>query len=213
MEPEIIPAVLAKERGELVRHIRAVKDFVKTIQIDVMDGDFVPNKTVGVEDLKGLPEASYEFHWMVKDPIRWVEQTPGSHTHLVHVETFSSFKDVKKAVEKTGGRLGIALNPETPLEKALPYVPEVAEVLVMTVHPGFSGQRYIPEMEEKIKRLRKLYPALDIEVDGGIGPATIGRAYAAGANLLAAASAIFSSEDIKSSIENLRRCALSGCST
>ena len=211
MEPEIVPAILAKERGELLRRILLVRDFVKMIQIDVMDGAFVPNKTIGLEGLRDLPEANYEFHWMVKDPIRWIEQTPGNHTHLVHIETISSFEDVKQAVKKVGGRLGIALNPETPLEKVLPHVPDVGEVLVMTVHPGFSGQKYIPKMEEKIKRLRELHPSLDIEVDGGIGPDTIGCAYAAGANLLAAASAVFSSDDVRANIENLRKCALSGC--
>lgn len=211
MEPEIVPAILVKERGELLRRILLVKDFVRTIQIDVMDGEFVPNKTVGIEDLKNLPEARYEFHWMVKEPARWVEQMPGSHMHLVHIEAVTSFEEVKQAVKKAGGRLGIALNPETPLEKVLPYISEIGMVLVMTVRPGFSGQKYIQEMEGKIKRLRELHPSLDIEVDGGIGPATIGRAYAAGANLLAAASAIFASEDIKTSIEHLRECALSGC--
>jgi len=211
MEPEIIPAILVKERGELLRRISLVKDFVKTVQIDVMDGVFVPNKTVGIEDLKGLPRTMYEFHWMVRDPINWIEQTPGNHMHLVHIEAVPSFEDVKAAVKKSGGKLGLALNPETPLEKLLPFVPEVEEVLVMTVHPGFSGQKYIPEMEDKIRALRKLHPSLDIEVDGGIGPDTIGRAYAAGANLLAAASSIFSSEDIEENIENLRKCALSGC--
>ena len=136
---------------------------------------------------------------------------PGNHIHLVHIETISSFDEVKEAVKKAGGKLGIALNPETPLEKVLPHIPEVEEVLVMTVHPGFSGQKYIPEMEKKIKRLRELHPSLGIEVDGGIDPDTIGCAYAAGANLLAAASAVFSSENIKDSIENLRKCALTGC--
>jgi ribulose-phosphate 3-epimerase len=130
----------------------------------------------------------------------------------VHIETLTSFEAVRDAVQKAGGKLGLALNPDTPLEKVLPYAGLVEEVLVMTVHPGFSGQRYIPGMEEKIRELRKLYPKLDIEVDGGIGPETIGRAYAAGANLLAAASAVFSSDDIKENIENLRKCALSGCS-
>lgn len=211
MEPEIIPAILVKERGELLRRILLVRDFVKTVQIDVMDGEFVPNKTIGIKDLKDLPEAKYEFHWMVKDPASWVGQMPGGHMHLVHIEAIASFEEVKQAVKKAGGRLGVALNPETPLEKVLPYINEIEMVLVMTVHPGFSGQKYIQEMEGKIKRLREQHPSLDIEVDGGIDPATIGRAYAAGANLLAAASAIFSSGDIKASIENLRKCALSGC--
>jgi len=210
MEPEIIPAILVTEREELLKRISLVKDFVKTIQIDVMDNVFVPNKTVGLAELKQLPEASYEFHWMVKDPVKWIEQTPGDHMHLVHVETISSIEEVKKAVEKAGGRLGLALNPETPLEKLLPLVPEAEEVLVMTVHPGFSGQKYIQEMEIKIKTLREKYPRLDIEVDGGLNKETIARAYAAGANLLAVASALFSADDIRKAVEELRKSALAG---
>lgn len=211
MEPEIIPAILVKDRRELLACIARVKDHVRTIQIDVMDGAFVPNKTIGLESLKDLPEASYEFHWMVKDPVNWIEQMPGDHLHLVHIETISSFEELKKAVEKAGGRLGIALNPETPLDQALPYVPEVEKVLVMTVHPGFSGQEYLQGMEEKIKQLRGMYPQLDIEVDGGINARTISRAYTAGANVLAAASALFSAEDIKEAVEKLKKCAVSGC--
>jgi ribulose-phosphate 3-epimerase len=211
MEPEIIPAILVKDRAELLSHIARVKDHVKTIQIDIMDDDFVPNKTIGLEELKDLPEASYEFHWMVKDPVRWIESTPGDHMHLVHVETIMDIKEVKEAVRKAGGRLGLALNPDTPVESILPYLDEVGEVLVMTVHPGFSGQGYIKEMEEKVKRLRGLRTDLDIEVDGGINIDTIGCAYAAGANLLAAASAVFKPEDTGKAVEELKRRALSGC--
>ncbi len=211
MEPEIIPAILVKDREELLRRISLVKDHVKTIQLDIMDGDFVPNKTIGLEELHDLPEARYEYHWMVKNPKRWIEENPGPHIHMVHIEAVSSFDEIKEAVKAAGGELGLALNPDTPLDRVLPYVGMVKEILVMTVHPGFSGQKYIPEMEGKMKELRSLYPELDIEVDGGINRETIRRAYAAGANLLAAASAIFSSDDISSAIEGLKRCAVSGC--
>jgi ribulose-phosphate 3-epimerase len=211
MEPDIIPAILVKDRTELLACIARVKDHVKTIQIDIMDDIFVPNKTIGLEGLNDLPEASYEFHWMVKDPIRWIASTPGDHMHLVHIETIADFKEVKEAVSKAGGRLGLALNPDTPVESVLPHLDEVDEVLVMTVHPGFSGQGYIKEMEGKVKRLRELRPDLDIEVDGGINLDTIGCAYAAGANLLAAASAVFKPEDTGKAVEDLKRRALSGC--
>ena len=211
MELEIIPAVLVKSKDELLACLARVKNHVNIIQIDIMDNVFVPNKTIGPEDLKDLPEAKYEFHWMVKDPIKCIEAVPGDHIHLVHVETMTSFQDVKEAVKKAGGTLGLALNPETPLEKVLPYVSEVKEILIMTVRPGFSGQKYIIEMEEKIKKLRQLYPDLNIEVDGGISKETIGRAYAAGANFLAAASAIFNEEDIDKAIKELKQSALSGC--
>jgi len=117
---------------------------------------------------------------------------------------------VKAAVKEAGGRLGLAINPETHLESALPYIKDAGQVLIMTVHPGFSGQSYLAEMEGKMRTLRKLYPDLDIEVDGGINKDTIGRAYAAGANMLAAASAIYSHDDIGGAIEDLRKRALAG---
>lgn len=214
MDAEVVPAILVKTRAELLQRISQVKGLVKEIQIDIMDGEFVPNKTIGLDELHGLPNARYEFHWMVKDPERWIQKTSGPHMHLVHIETLASaaaFDKITRAVKKTGGKLGLAINPETPLEVLVPYLDRVSRVLIMTVHPGFSGQSYIREMEKKIKKLRALRPSLDIEVDGGVNEQTISHAYAAGANVLAAASAIFSSKNIKSAIYNLKKCAVSGC--
>jgi ribulose-phosphate 3-epimerase len=126
------------------------------------------------------------------------------------VETIRSFDVIETAVKKAGGRLGLAINPETPLEKLLPYAPKAQRILVMTVHPGFSGQKYIVGMEEKIRRLRKQFPTIDIEVDGGVNLKTAPGAYAAGANVLAAASAIFAADDLKSAIDALKKRAVGG---
>lgn len=212
MEPVIIPAILVKTREELLHRINLVRGHVREIQLDIMDGVFVPNKTVGLEDLHGLPEAKYEFHWMVANPAEWISQTPGPHMHLVHVETIDSPDAVETAVKTAGGRLGFAINPDTPLEKLLPLVPKAERVLVMTVRPGFSGQKYIYEMEHKVRTLRRMFPSLDIEVDGGVNNETIPHAYSNGANLLAAASAIFDSGDIEGAISQLKKRALEGCS-
>lgn len=211
MELEIIPAILVKSRVELLRRIALVKDHVNIIHIDIMDNEFVPNKTIGLESLHNLPEANFGFHWMVNAPEKWIESTPGPHLHLVHIETISSFESVRSAVQKAGGRLGLALNPDTPLESVLPHLDDVEEILVMTVRPGFSGQKYIPEMESKISKLRELRPDLNIGADGGINKETIGRAYSAGANYLAAASAIFANPDIGKAVKELKKCAQSGC--
>lgn len=198
--------------------INLVFPYVNHIQLDIMDGIFVPNKTVGVNELKNLPKAKYEFHWMVKDPLNWIIHFPGDHLHLVHVETIDrkSFDEIYSLVKKQGGRLGLVINPSTPLENLLVYLSNskklspVCQVLIMTVNPGFSGQKYIYEMEKKIKTLRSLYPNLDIEVDGGINLETIRHAYSSGANLLAAASAIFSESDISKAVENLKKKAILG---
>lgn len=215
MEAEVIPAILVKTRGELLHRISQVRGLVKEIQIDIMDGVFVPNKTIGLEELMDLPEAVYEFHWMVEDPEKWIIRMKGPHMHLVHVETLQSagsLGEVEAAVRKSGGRLGFALNPETPIEKLLPFVPQAKRVLVMTVRPGFSGQKYIYEMEHKVRKLRQLFPSLDIEVDGGVNNETATHAYSSGANLLAAASAIFAAKDIKGAIADLKKRAMEGCS-
>jgi len=213
MEPVVIPAILAKSREELLQRISQVNGLVKEIQLDIMDGEFVPNKTVGLEDLVSVPalqNSKYEFHWMVKEPEKWIEKVPGPHLHLVHIETIRSFVAIENAVKKSGGRLGLAINPDTPLERLIPFVPKAQRILIMTVRPGFSGQKYIVEMEKKIRALRDKFPRMDIEVDGGVNLETVRGAYAAGANILAAASAIFSSDDTKAAIERLRQSALGG---
>ncbi len=210
MQLEIIPAILVKSREELLSRIALVKDHVNIIQLDIMDGEFVPNKTIGLESLHDLPDANYEFHWMVFNPEKWIEKTPGPHMHLVHVETISDFDKIRSVVKQAGGRLGLAINPETPVEKVIPHLSDIEQVLVMTVRPGFSGQSYMVDMEEKIKKIRELGPSMNIEVDGGVCLKTIHGAYSAGANYLAAASAIFSGE-IKTNIENLKKTAATGC--
>lgn len=210
MEPEVIPAILVKSREDLLRRISEVKGVVKEIQLDIMDGAFVPNKTIGIEDLQNLPKAKYEFHWMVLHPEEWIVKVQGPHMHLVHVETITDFAAVERAIKKSGGKLGLAINPETSIERLIPFAHNAKRILVMTVHPGFSGQKYIYEMGEKITRLRELFPEVDIEVDGGVNKETISHAFKSGANILAAASAIFSMSDIKMAISDLKKAALGG---
>jgi ribulose-phosphate 3-epimerase len=175
-----------------------------------MDGKFVPNRTIGLESLRNLPKATYEFHWMVFEPELWIEKIPGNNIHLVHIETIEPIErleKIEKAIKKVGGRLGLAINPETDPNQIIPLIAKTkpVRVLIMTVHPGFSGQKYIYEMKDKIKRLRFLYPNLDIEVDGGVNLETGKHAYEAGANILAAASYLFTSPDIQDAIERLKQ--------
>ena len=211
MEIEIVPAVLVKERGALIKHIDLVKPHVKTIHIDVMDGEFVPNKTVGPEDFRDLPEGpEYWFHWMVNNPADWISKVEGPHLHIVHVEAEGSLEKAAYEAERKGGRLGMSINPPTPFEHLQPYVDSINHFLVMSVNPGFGGQKYIPEAESKISHLRKLRPDVDIEVDGGINLETIERAAAAGANKLAANSAIFKQPDMGKAIEELGEAAQRG---
>ncbi len=206
---ELIAAILAKTRAELIKQIKAVESYLKTVQIDIMDNDFVPNKTIGLEQLRNLPAGiNYEFHWMVQNPEKFIREIKNKNAlHLVHVEAMMDFEKVKKAVAAVGGKLGIAFNPETSIEKVLEYEKESNYFLAMTVHPGFSGQKYISEVEDKIKILRERNPEYDIEVDGGINIETIKRAIAAGANRIVAASAIFGQKDISLAIKELEQAA------
>jgi ribulose-phosphate 3-epimerase len=206
MQLEIIPAILAKSKEELLEKIAKVRPYVKTVQIDIMDGKFVNNKTIDVEDLAVLPPGlNYEFHWMINEPHAFIRRISGDHLHIVHIEALKSFDWVLNAIKKAGGRLALALNPETPLERILPFVDNVECVVVMTVHPGFSAQQYIQTVEGKIEALRAKYEKLDIEVDGGINKTTIGRAMRAGANKFAVASAIFSAESVGEAIRELKQ--------
>jgi ribulose-phosphate 3-epimerase len=204
MELEVIPAILVKDRAELLRRIAAVSSYVKTVHIDVMDDKFVPNKTIGPESFSELPkDVEYEFHWMVEKPEEYIVKVPGPHIHLVHIETVKDWSVVEDAIKKSGGKLGIAFNPATPNPHVLIAIEKAHRVLAMTVVPGFSGQKYIKEVEDKITELRTLNPKLDIEVDGGIGMDTVNRAVKAGANKLAASSAIFKAENKKKAIEDI----------
>jgi len=208
MEPEIIPAILVKRREDLVERISRVKGLVSSVHIDVMDNEFVPNKTVGPEDFSNLPAGvTYEFHWMVKNPEDWIARTKGKHLHVVHIEAVEDWAAIKAACQKSGGKLGIAISPATPLTKLEPVMNDVSRILVMSVTPGFDGQKYIQQVEGRISELKRRYPKIEIEVDGGISPATAGRARAAGADKLAAASAIYSQPDARKAIEEIRKAA------
>jgi transketolase len=212
MEVAVIPAILVKSREELLEYIEKVKQNVTCVHIDIMDNIFVPNKTIGLESLTNLPpEILYEFHWMVKDPENYISKIPGKHLHLVHVETISDWNEIKKALTD-GAELGLAINPPTPVEKLYPYIYDkaVTQVLFMTVNPGFSGQKYIADVESKIHVLREKFPNLKIEVDGGINPDTSQRASEAGANILAASSAIFMAKNIPEAVQNIYESGIRG---
>lgn len=202
---EIVPAILVKNKGELLKKIELVRPYVEKVQIDIMDGIFVPNKTIGIKELQTLPkEIGYEMHWMVHEPEKWIEKIEGRFLHSVHVEARMDFEKVKETVRKNGGRLGVAVNPPTPSEKVFEHEGDFEEIMVMAVNPGFSNQRYNESVERKIRILRGRYPKMNISVDGGINIETIGRAAKAGANKFYTASAIFSADDAGKVIKRLR---------
>jgi ribulose-phosphate 3-epimerase len=177
---------------------------VDAIQWDVMDGHFVPNLTFGPEFIKACREAStvpYEAHLMIEVPERWIQQyvDAGCETVIVHPEASVHLHRTLQEIRRMGAKAGVALNPHTPLEAIRNVMGSIDHLLVMTVNPGFGGQAYIAEMEPKIAEARKMIDAtgrdIPLEVDGGIAPATIGAAGAAGADTFVVGSALFRHPD------------------
>ncbi|CAJ1791462.1 unnamed protein product [Sphenostylis stenocarpa] len=174
---------------------------------------FVPNLTIGapvIESLRKHTKAYLDCHLMVTNPLDYVEPLAkaGASGFTFHVETSKNdWKELIQRIKSHGMRPGVSLKPGTPIEEVFPLVEAenpVEMVLVMTVEPGFGGQKFMPEMMDKVRILRKKYPSLDIEVDGGLGPSTIEVAASAGANCIVAGSSVFGAPEPAQVISLLR---------
>jgi ribulose-phosphate 3-epimerase len=205
MEKHIIPAIIAATQGEFEDSINRVKDHVSFIQLDFMDGVFVENTSIDFDFALPETECLFEAHLMVDNPSKWVKAyAERVDTVLAPIEVTSNPEAVIDYVKGLGGRVGFVLNPETPLSAVTEYLDRVDQILIMTVHPGAYGAKFLPEALEKVRELRELKPELDIEVDGGITPETIGQAVRAGANMFVSGSYIVKSDDPAAAIGNLR---------
>lgn len=201
---KLSPSILSADftvLGEQVR--RAISAGAEYIHVDVMDGHFVPNITIGpmiVAALKPLARetgALLDVHLMIGNPDRYVTEfaKAGADIITVHVEATPHLHRVVQSIHEHGAKAGVTLNPATPLLSLEEILPEVELVLVMSVNPGFGGQSYIPGSTAKIRRLRQMLDAIgstaDLEVDGGIKPSNAAEVIEAGATVLVAGSAIF----------------------
>ena len=184
---------------------------VKWLHIDVMDGRFVPSISLGMPVITSIRKKSsmfFDVHLMVQDPERYIEdfKKAGADMLTVHSEACPHLDRTLNCIRETGIKAGVALNPATPLVMAEQVLEIVDMVLLMTVNPGFGGQKYIPYSGDKIRRLRRMLDErgldTDIEVDGGISANTIDRVLEAGANILVAGSAVFGG-DIEANIKVL----------
>ena len=211
---KIAPSILSADFAELGRDIRriATADYV---HFDVMDGRFVPNISIGLPVLKSIrpvTELPIDVHLMIEEPSLYAERFCDAGADLVtmHVEADTEEKLHKAiaAIHAKGKKAGVVLKPATPAEAALPYLEEVDIILVMTVEPGFGGQKFMADMMPKVARLRawidERNPACELEVDGGVDPETARVCVAAGANVLVAGSSVYRAENIPERIAQLR---------
>jgi ribulose-phosphate 3-epimerase len=210
----IAPSILSADFSRLGDEIRAVTDAgADYIHIDVMDGHFVPNLTIGpsvIRAVRGATDLPFDVHLMIApvDPFVHAFAEAGADIITVHPEAGPHLHRTLELVRAAGKKAGVAINPATPVEAVLPVLDEVDLVLVMTVNPGFGGQSFIASQLEKIKRLRKAIDAkgrvIDLEVDGGINAETAHRVVAAGADVLVAGTATFNGGASRYA-ENIRR--------
>ena len=213
----VAPSLLSADFGRLAEEVRAAEAAgADLIHLDVMDGRFVPNITVGplaVEAVRRATRLPIDTHLMIVEPERYVEAfaRAGSDVVSVHAEVSPHLHRTLQAIRAAGARPAVALNPGTPLSSVDYVLGDCEMVLVMTVNPGFGGQQYIQACTGKVRRLREMADArgqaLDIEVDGGIKPETVGPVAAAGANVLVAGTAVFGAGDYRQAIRALRDAA------
>ena len=195
---EIVPSILSADAGRLAEQVKeAERGGADRIQVDVMDGHFVPNLTFGplvVEAVRKATDLPIEAHLMVERPELFIEAFAKAGATLIEVQveaTTSLYRTVMR-IKELGAKAGVAINPATPVEALREILPYITTVNVMTVEPGFGGQKFIPHSPEKIRRLRAMAPDVEIEVDGGIDAKSAPLVVKAGATVLVAGSAVFS---------------------
>ncbi|MGB9597184.1 MAG: ribulose-phosphate 3-epimerase [Candidatus Poribacteria bacterium] len=196
----VVPSVLTKDYDELERKIRILEKLTDVIQIDIMDGELVPNISIGADEVKKVnPKSKLEIHLMVKNPKAYIKPFAniGAFRAIFHIESDDDPLEVIEEIKKYNMEPGIAINPPTPLEKILPFLEFINVVLVMGVNPGFQGQKFIPETLDKVKAIKKIRPEILVELDGGVNPEIGPSLISAGVDILNVGSFLFKEGDVK----------------
>ena len=211
---KISPSILSADFANLQRDIERIAS-ADYVHVDVMDGLFVPNISIGIPVVQSIRPATtlpLDVHLMIDRPVRYVEQfcDAGADIVTIHVEADSEdgTHEAIRRIHGKGKKAGIVLKPKTPASAALPFINEVEMILIMTVEPGFGGQKFMADMMPKVQEVRRyidtMNPACELEVDGGVDPNTAPVCIQSGANVLVAGSAVYKAEDIPARICQLR---------
>ena len=199
---KIIPTIIAKNQSEIDTLLKKYKDF-KYIQMDIMDGKFVENKSNWFK-LKLPKNKKFEAHLMINNPEQWIEKNYKQFEVLIpNFERIKNPDKLIKFVKNKDRKIGFAINPETKINKIKPYLKDLDRILILTVHPGRYGAKFLYSEIKKIKKLRKIY-SKEIEVDGHINSETIKKCKKAGANLFSVGSSLKESKNLKEAIKELK---------